>query len=625
MPPSAIARPSPPCRARRASLGPLLALLACSGLPPRPPWADEVEGSIGAAEARADVEWLADPARTGRGTGTPGNAAAAEWIAERLRALGLRPAFDQGWLQPFEAPVGARLEGENALSLGGAALALSQDFRPFTFSDSGAAEGELVFAGYGITAPDLGYDDYAGLEVKGKVVVVADHFPRESDPASPFRDPKAFQYGEWRYKAMNARDRGAAAFLGVRDDWNHPGADDLPPWRGQVSSRAGLVAARLTLAALARAGVDAAALAKPIADDLRPRSRPLGIRARLAAGVAQERAGTSNVAGLLPGRDPAVASECVVVGAHFDHLGLGGEASLAPDEFGKVHPGADDNASGIAAMLQIARAFLREPEGPRRTILFAAFGAEELGLLGSAWLVKSPPPACPVEKMQLMVNLDMVGRPSKGKVYVDGTSTAEGLRQRVAALAGRGPAHRLEVAFGAGDGYGPSDHTSFYAKGVPVLFLFTGAHPDYHRPTDTADKIDAQGLAEVARLAFRVADDAARRGDRLVALRAPPPPGSGAGGGERSSGYGAYLGSIPDFEERTEPGVLLTGVRAGSPAEAAGIRGGDVIVELGGKKVMNLQDLTYALRAHRAGDRVEVVYLRQGQALRAQVILGERK
>jgi membrane-associated protease RseP (regulator of RpoE activity) len=373
--------------------------------------------------------------------------------------------------------------------------------------------------------------------------------------------------------------------------------------------------------------VDAEALARPIGEGPAPapRSRPLGIRARLAAGVAQERAGTANVLGFLPGRDPALAAECVVVGAHFDHLGLGGEASLAPDQLGVVHPGADDNASGTAAMLQIARAMLREPEGPRRTVLFAAFSAEELGLLGSSHLVRSPPAACPVERMQLMVNLDMVGRPSKGKVYVDGGSTARGLRDRVAALARRGPPGRIEVAPGAGDGYGPSDHTSFYARGVPVLFFFTGAHADYHRPSDTADKIDAEGLAEVARLAWRVADDAARRPDRLEAVRAPPPPGSGGPTGDRPSGYGAYLGSVPDFEERTEPGVLLSGVRAGSPAEKAGLRAGDVILELGGRRIMNLQDLTYALRSHRAGDEVEVVFSREGRSLRAKATLGERR
>jgi hypothetical protein len=591
--------------------------------PPRP-----AEDTIRAADAQADVAWLADPARTGRGVGTPGNAAASGWVAARLEALGVAPAFPAGYLQPFEAPVGARLEGENALTVKGAGpegadatLVLSTDWQPFTFSDSGAAEGELVFAGYGISAPALGYDDYAGLDVKGKVVLVAGDFPRESDPASPFRAPSAYTFGEWRYKAMNARDHGALAVLAVRDDWNHPGADDLPAWKGQVSSRAGVLAARVTLAALKRHGVDVVALALPIAEDLKPRSRALGLRVRLAAGVAQERATTANVAALLPGRDPAVARECVVVGAHYDHLGYGGEASLAPGEHA-VHPGADDNASGVAALLEIARALRQLPEAPRRPVLLVAFSAEELGLLGSSHLVRSAPPGCPVESMQIMLNLDMVGRPKDGKVFLDGADTAVGLRERVSALARQSPAPRVQVAFGAGDGYGPSDHTSFTAKGVPVLFFFTGAHADYHRPSDTADKIDAAGLAEIARLAFRIADDAAELPARFQVVKTPPPPGSGA---ERSGGYGAYLGSVPDFEERKDPGVLLSAVRAGSPAEKAGLRAGDVLVRVGGQPIQNLQDLTYALRSHRPGDEVELAWTRGGEAMKARAVLGERK
>jgi hypothetical protein len=602
----------------------LLASLAACVLPrPAPPAG---EAAIRAADALADVAWLADPARTGRGVGTPGNAAAAEWIADRMRALGLVPGGPEGFLQPFEAPVGARLDGENALAVEGVALALGQEWQPFTFSDTGVADGELVFAGYGITAAALGYDDYAGLDVKGKVVLVAGHFPREADAASPFRDPSAFSYGEWRYKAMNARDHGASGVLMVRDDWNHPGADDLPAWRGQVSSRAGLVAARATLGSLRRLGLDAAALAAPIAaaeGPARPSSRALGKRVRLAAGVAQERARTANVVGLLPGGDAARAAECVVVGAHFDHLGLGGETSLAPEAYGTVHPGADDNASGTAAMLQIARAFAAGPR-PRRTLAFVAFSAEELGLLGSGHFVKSPIAACPPERTQLMVNLDMVGRPGKGKVYVDGVDTARGLREDVEALAARSPTVPLQLAFG-GDGYGPSDHTSFYARGVPVLFFFTGAHLDYHRPGDTADKIDGAGLAAVARLAWRCAWAASERRGRLEVVHTAPPPGTGGERGDRASGYGAYLGSIPDFEERKEPGVLLTGVRPGSPAEGAGLQGGDVLLQVGPQRIGNLQDLTYALRAHRPGDAVEVVWARGAETMRARLTLGERR
>ncbi|HEY7726709.1 MAG TPA: M20/M25/M40 family metallo-hydrolase [Anaeromyxobacteraceae bacterium] len=603
----------------------LLAFLAACAFSRPAPRAGEA--AIRPADALADVAWLADPSRTGRGVGTPGDAAAAGWIADRMRALGLAPGGPEGFLQAFEAPVGARLEGENALEVEGATLALGQEWQPFTFSDTGVAAGELAFAGYGITAPALGYDDYAGLEVKGKVVLVAGHFPREADAASPFRDPTAYSYGEWRYKAMNARDHGAAGILMVRDDWNHPGADDLPAWRGQVSSRAGLVAARATLAGLRRVGVDAAALAAPIAaaeGPARPASRALAKRVRLAAGVVQERARTANVVGLLPGADPARAAECVVVGAHFDHLGFGGEASLAPEATGAVHPGADDNASGTAAMLQIARAFAAGPR-PRRTVAFVAFSAEELGLLGSGHFVKNPIAACPPERTQLMVNLDMVGRPGKGKVYVDGADTAVGLREDVEALAGRAPAVPLQLAFGAGDGYGPSDHTSFYARGVPVLFFFTGAHLDYHRPSDTAEKIDGAGLSAVARLAWRCAWAASERRARLEVVRTPPPPGTGGERGDRASGYGAYLGSIPDFEERQEPGVLLTGVRPGSPAEKGGLRGGDVILQVGRQRIGNLQDLTYALRAHRPGDAVEVVWARGAETMRARVTLAERR
>jgi hypothetical protein len=574
------------------------------------------------ARARAEVGWLADPARTGRGVGTSGGREAAAWIADRFREAGLAPAFDGGYLQPFEAPYRATLGERNALAIGGQSPALSKDWLPFGFSDDGEVEGEVVFAGYGITAPDLGYDDYAGLDVKGKIVLAAQDFPRESDQASPFRDPRHYRFSEWRYKAINARDHGAAALLGVRDVWGHPGADELAPWRGQVSSRAGIVAARITAAALAHAGVDVRALGAPGEADGRPHSRALGVRARLATAVVHERAETANVVAILPGRDPALAGECVVVGAHHDHLGFGGDASLAPEQAGTIHPGADDNASGVAALLAIARAFAADGAA-RRTVLFAAFGAEELGLLGSAQLVKSPPARCPVERMQLMVNLDMVGRPRAGKVYVDGVDTAKGLREEVRTLAERAPPLPLTLAFG-GDGYGPSDQTSFYARDVPVLFLFTGAHADYHRPSDTADKIDAGGIAAVAQLAYRAARDAAERDGRLEVVRASAPPPS-EGRGERERGYGSYLGAIPDFAERSDPGVLLTGVRPGSPAERAGITGGDVLLRVGATKVLNLQDLAFALRSHRPGDEVEVEWARGGDRRTAKVKLEERK
>jgi len=595
-----------------------LALAACAAARVSPPPGGG-ESSIRAADLAADVAWLAAPERTGRGVGTPGNDASAAFIADRMRELGLAPAFGGGYLGPFQAPVGVVLRGENALEVSGRKLALGTGWKPFTFSDSGAASGELVFAGYGITAPELAYDDYAGLDVKGKVVLVAAHFPRESDPDSPFRSPRAYAYGEWRYKAMNARDHGAVALVGVRDDWQHGGAEPLSAFGGAPSSAAGILAVQAAAPALGLA-VDPAALAGPGQADGRPHSRALGLTASVEVSLAQERARTSNVAGLLPGADPARRGECVVVGAHYDHLGFGGENSLAPGAH-EVHPGADDNASGVAALLAIARAFAAEG-APARTLLFVAFTGEEMGLLGSAEFVRAPPPACPLDHLQLMVNLDMVGRPRQGKVYVEGVDTARGLRDQVAALDREPPALPLAPTL-IGDGYGPSDQTSFYAKGVPVLFFFTGAHADYHRPTDTADKIDPEGLRAVARLAMRAVRSAADARDRLELVAAPPPPGQGGAGEGR--GYGAYLGTIPDFGERAEPGVLLTGVRSGSPAAVGGLQGGDVVLAVGGRKIRNLQDLAYALRFYRPGDAVEVVWSRGGESRSARVILGERK
>jgi aminopeptidase YwaD len=601
---------------RRSALLALLAACAAGSSTRAPP-----EDDAAVTRARAEVAWLAAPAREGRGVGTAGGDEAARWIAARFEEAGLAPAYESGYLQWLEAPYRATLKGGNALQVGRESLWLERDWIPFGFSDDGTVEAEVVYAGYGITAPDLGHDDYAGLDVKGKIVVVAQDFPRESDPASPFRDPVHYRLAEWRYKAINARDHGAAALLAVRDVWAHQGPDDVPRWRGQVSSRAGLLAARVTAAALSRAGLDVRALAAG-GEAGRPApavARPL--RARLTVEVQHERAQTANVVAILRGRDPAVAGECVVIGAHHDHLGLGGDASLAPDQIGTIHPGADDNASGVAALLGVARAFAAE--GPaRRTVVFAAFAAEELGLLGSAHFVGSPPARCPLERMQLMVNLDMVGRPRKGKVYVNGTATAKGLRDEVRAIADRAPRLPLTLTFGEGDGYGPSDHTSFYARNVPVLFLFSGAHADYHRPSDTADKVDPAAVAAVGRLAYRTLRAAADRAERFEVVRAAGPPPE-QGRGERS--YGTYLGAIPDFAERAEPGVLLAGVRAGSPAERAGLTANDVLVRVATTRVMNLQDLAFALRSHRPGDMVEVEWVHGRDRRTATVKLEERR
>jgi aminopeptidase YwaD len=451
--------------------------------------------------------------------------------------------------------------------------------------------------------------------VRGKVVVVMTGEPRGNDPASPFRKPDAYHYSERRHKIINARERGAGAVLLV----NRPGpAPDALPRLSGVSQSWSVLAIAITRevadALVAPSGTSLAAAANAIDAGLAPRSFAIGVRVDVAVALVRERSATANVVGILRGKDPALAREAVVIGAHYDHLGTGGEGSLAPDEVA-VHPGADDNASGTSAVLELARGFAAAGPQPR-TLVFVAFAGEEMGLLGSAEYVRRP--AVPMDRTVAMVNLDMVGRLRDGKVYVGGVDSGSGLRAIVADAA-RGLPLTPEMR---ADPFAPSDQTSFYAAGRPVLFLFTGAHADYHRPSDTWEKIDASGLATVTAFAGRIVA-------ALAALSAPPayvklesPRSSGASGGR---GYGPVFGVVPDFGESPQAGVKINGVRAGSPAERAGLRAGDVLVRFGGVKVGTLDDFTFALRSHRAGDEVDVRYLRDGREYEGRATLQERR
>jgi hypothetical protein len=321
-----------------------------------------------------------------------------------------------------------------------------------------------------------------------------------------------------------------------------------------------------------------------------------------------------NVIATLEGADPELKREWVVVGAHYDHLGEGGGPnSLAPEERA-IHNGADDNASGVAAVLWVAERLATGPR-PARSMTFVAFTGEESGLLGSAYYTSHR--ANDAEPIVGMVNLDMVGRLNGGTLLVYGVGTAvewTALVEPAAARAGVAIATK-------GDGYGPSDHTSFYLKDVPVLHFFTNTHGDYHKPSDDWDKIDAKGLTAVAAIVADVAAAAANSRPRLTLKRGagePPKPESGT-----SRGYGAWLGSVPDFTP-VERGVKLSGVTKGSPADVAGIRTGDIVVGLGTHDVADLQGMTDALRAHKPGDVVDVQVLRGGERVSLKVTLGSR-
>jgi hypothetical protein len=318
----------------------------------------------------------------------------------------------------------------------------------------------------------------------------------------------------------------------------------------------------------------------------------------------------TNMVGILPGAGP-LASETVVLGAHYDHLGLGGMGSLDPDSTGVVHNGADDNASGTAALLQTARILERRTAPSFRTIVFVAFTAEELGLIGSNHYVGHP--ARPNSSTVGMINFDMVGRLRGDSLQVIGSGSAEELRTLLERV---NRDYRLHLSL-IGDPWGRSDHSSFYAAEIPVVHFFTNTHEDYHRTTDDWQKVNAQGVVTVARFAADLAWELATRRERLAFVAVHPPQATGGGG------YGAYLGTIPDMSE-SPGGVRLTGVREGSPAAAAGLQAGDVLVRIGDMNVKDLYDMTEALRSHAPGDVVKVVFLRDGERHEVTATLGTR-
>jgi hypothetical protein len=559
-----------------------------------------------------DVYFLASGALEGRFSGSEGAKVAAEFIADRFRELALKPAGEDGsYFQHFSFIARVHPGPGNGLVFelpGGARTAkVEDDFRPLSFSSSGSASGEVVFAGYGIHAPDLGYDDYAGLDVKGKVVLVLRYSPDGDDPASRFQPHMAL-----RRKASEARALGAVAVLVATGP---VGAKETAPVKISFDASfvdSGLpvlgISTPLAEALFAGHGFTLADLQQRMIERKEPASRPLGVKAALTADVVQERADAINVLAMLPGSDPALSGEVVVVGAHYDHLGYGGEGSgtLAPD-VRAVHPGADDNASGTAGMLEIARRMVAAR--PARTLIFAAFAGEEEGLLGSSHFVQHPP--LPKEQIVAMVNLDMVGRPKPGPALtIGGYGTAaqwQGLVEKLNAN------HHFKLSTNKG-GFGASDHSSFYAADIPVLFLFTGAHEDYHKPSDTADRLNYPGMAEVvgfaADLTLRVANLPQRPTFQKVADE---------GAGERR-GFKVRTGAIPEYGFEG-PGVKLSGARGGSPADKAGLKAGDIVLRFGDRDIRNIYDYMYALGDHKAGETVILKVQRGKETLELSVTL----
>ena len=594
--------------------------MAGTALVPRTALAEpklDARGEKLAAEWKRGVYALAADSMEGRGLGTRGIVKAASWIEQELRARGYKPVFGRSYRQPFDVKTGVSLVRGNRLQ--GVA---DSAWTPLGFSNSGAFAGEMAFVGYGIDAPAIGYQEFAGADLKGKVVLILRYEPQEKDDASPFDGKKPSRWSALRYKVLQARERGAIAVIFVTGPLQDEGRDKLPALKNDgPESAAGVPVIQVKTSVaqrwLDKVGVDLKKFQEQVDHDLTPRSiASTGVRISGRVALKATYAKTENLAGLIPGKG-SLANEYVVFGAHYDHLGWGGEHSMKPNEHA-IHNGADDNASGSMAVMLIGQelSLALANAADHRSILVTLFSGEEVGLAGSSYLVKHPP--VPMERVAAMVNLDMVGRLRESQLTALGSESAPEWKEFIERAA-KGPA--LAVT-SKGDGYGPSDQTSFYSMGIPVLHLFTGAHDAYHTPEDDPSTVNPEGAARVIEFAATLGEDLAREAKKPVYVRAT----SGPAMSGDSRGYGAYLGTIPDYSamESTEGGVLLSDVRADGPADRAGIKGKDRIVEMAATKIENLYDMTYALQDHKPGETINVVVIRGGQRVTLRATLGER-
>jgi len=558
-----------------------------------------VRTSVSGDSVMAHIKILASDRFEGRAPGAVGGDLAAAYIESHFARVGLEK-FGASYRQDFFVPAALKLGNANALLSGKQRFKLGVDFMPLGYSSSKTVSAsEIVFVGYGIESGK--YSDYAGVEVKGKVVAMFRQSPDGNNPHSEFYEASSL----WR-KLNVAREKGASAVLLVSGALDFEDDKLMELTRDKLAADAGIpamhITRRLAASLLHTTEQSLETLQKNINQTKLPSSFVVKRALKLTVDVVREKNKTANLVGYLPATDSACKNDYIIIGAHYDHLGYGGDGSgsLAPDEK-KIHYGADDNASGTAGVLELARVFAAERATLKRNLVFICFGAEEMGLLGSAHYVQSP--LAPLDKTLLMLNMDMIGRMKDSALAVGGVGTAKELSE----LCNAENIDALKLKFSQ-DGYGPSDHSSFYGKGIPVLFFFTGTHANYHKPSDTWDKINAQGEEKILEYASRIVRKVDAMPTRLTFTRAQA---DSLAQGSRSStgGFRISLGTIPNYAKEVD-GVELDGVREGSLAEKSGLKGGDIIIKFGEKPIRNIYDYTDAIRQAKPGDKVVIVVMR---------------
>jgi hypothetical protein len=591
---------------------------------------------------KKDIFFLASPECEGRGIETKGIEKAADYVAETFKKAGLKPAMKDGsYFQPFTIVMGAKLGKPTAFTLTGPDDAkkepkLGAEYSPMAFSPTSKMVGDLIFVGYGITAPALKYDDYEGQDVEGKIVVIIRRSPRYGvkgdkrfDTTTP--DGEDSTHAAFVTKIEVAVKHKAAGMIIVNDTGAAGKNDPLMQYDSRMT---GGTMAKFPVMFLKRELLDGVLAAGPwkslteletaINADLKPRSFAIkGWKADAEVTVAREELKAKNVVGVLEGSGP-LKDETVVIGAHYDHVGYGLWGSAGgKDAAGKIHYGADDNASGTTGLMELARRFGAMKNRQGRRIVFIAFSGEERGLLGSQYYCKEP--LFPLDKTVAMINMDMIGRTKlvpvdwlglfgkKDRLVVYGTGTGDGFSKLAEETAGKADFRLFKVEASASN----SDNDSFYRKKIPVLFLFTGLHGEYHRPTDKPETIDVAGMKRVADVAQQMVENLTTRetAPKYAVVRTPAPldPSSIAPSTPKGPA-GPRLGILPNYAYEGT-GVLLEGVVPGGVAEKAGLKEDDVIVEIAGKPTPNLTAYMSTMGAQKVGSTVEIVVERKGKKM----------
>lgn len=555
-------------------------------------------------ELQNHIVYLSSDLLKGRLTGTPGDSLAAIYIRKNLSGYGFVPVSGNG-LQAYEVTKAIKPGKNNFLKINDKTYAQGSDFVPMSFSSNDSLSAGVIFAGYGFSIKNdsITWNDYEGKDVKGKWVLILMSEPDADKPGSAL-----LSYGADRDKTMTAKDLGASGIIFVSGKSTDP--EDRFEAPGKEGYSAGLPVLRVKRnvadAILSASGKSIDELEMQLNSTRKPVTFSTATTVIGKTELERETAGTRNVVMMLPGEDASLKNQYLIIGAHFDHLGLGGpgSGSRAVDTIG-IHHGADDNASGVAMMLELAKRFSKEKGSHKRTIVCVGFSGEEEGLLGSKQFVDQP--GIDLSKVNAMINLDMVGRLNKDRtLQIYGVGTAAGLKQLVLS---KTDTSDIRLAL-SDEGYGPSDHSSFYGKNIPVLFYFTGAHADYHTPMDVADSINYNGMLKIEDMVYSVALPLANADSTLSFREAGP---KAPAGGVRMRGV--TLGIMPDFAGVVKNGLRADFVTPGRPAATGGMKKGDIITAIEGKPVNNIQDYMFRMSQVKKGQQISVDVLRNGKKI----------